>query len=210
MLFESQNVSERKDYADVKGDDPAISFIYEKGDYRNRQIVLSSCFELVEKFYARHFSSADLVLCNVKIEDNRITRYLGVWKILEKQFNSDFPDGKRSQIVKAKDGYLIFICKIEVSLKNLEAVRVVLDKWRNSALLYGDSAKDIEHWDGLFDVFENLQHYNPHTWHSFAAHLAARNIVGVRLFGLFDDDENGVITYEPASFFAANGEWSSR
>jgi hypothetical protein len=184
--------------------------IYERGDYRNRDAVLVKCFEAATRFYAHHFQSATLILLNVKLEDTKMNRYLGVWKVLEKQFKLKIPDGKRSEEMTLKNGNLNFVCKVEVAVEQFAAALQVLIKFRNSMLVFGDSLESNKFLDQAFETIENIDASNPHSWISLATYLTKQNLIALRCFGMFDDVENGVIVYEPHTFFKVNGDWKKR
>ncbi len=65
-------------------------------------------------------------------------------------------------------------------------------------------------WDELFKRTEDLNDSDPISWLSLAVQITQKDLIGVRLFGMFDDLENGVTVYEPAEFAQAHGDWSSR
>lgn len=133
----------------------------------------------------------------------------GAFKAAKK--TSGIPTGQQpSEHFKVKDGDLFYICKIDIHGKAIPSVINVLNKHRASLLVYGNLQMGDPSWEVLFQSTERLSDSDALSWSPLAIQIAKRDLVGVRLFGMFDDIDNGVIVYEPVKFHQTHGDWGSR
>jgi hypothetical protein len=146
----------------------------------------------------------------VQVEDTKVNRHLGIWSILEKQFKISILNGKRSETLEAESGKLVFTCGIEIPISSIDLTVHVLSRFRNSVLIFGDYHVSSEILDTILNKSKHLQDSDPNSWLPLASYLISQDLSGVRLFGLFDDIENGVVVYEPLTVYNASGDWKSR
>lgn len=165
----------------------AITHIFERGDFRNRDDVLKVCLKEGTRFQISKFQSITLVLPNVQVEDTKINRHLGIQSILEKQFKISIPNGKRSETLKEENGKLVFTCGIVVPISNIDLTVHVLSRFRNSVLIFGNYPSNSEILYTILNKSKHLQDSDRNSWLPLASYLISQDLSCVRFFGLFDD-----------------------
>ncbi len=188
----------------------ATSFVFERVDPKKREDAFKDCLKKVSSFLSKKVSCVNLVLFNIKVIDTKVNRHLGVWNILEKKFKLTLPEGARSECYQEKDGHLLFTCRINVSFNDIDKTIGPLDRHRSSILILGDTNNIDSLQDDFFKYTEHLEGSDTLSWLPLVTQIAKKGFIGVRVFGMFDDLDNGVLVYEPLKLAKYYGDWCSR
>lgn len=186
-----------------------ITAVFEKGDFQVRDEMISNCFDRITRFYSDIFTEFVLLLF-ITVEDSKVNQYYGIWRILKEKFKIELPKGAYSECSRIKDGDRIYICKIQASIENIHAALEVVKELRNSILVFGDSSEESWNLDHILTISEKLHSTDPCSWIPLINYLSRNGRIGMRVFGEFDDIENGFIVYEPLPFYQKYGDWNSR
>jgi hypothetical protein len=95
-------------------------------------------------------------------------------------------------------------------LNGIEATFEVLDKFRNSIIIFGGQDNGLTFWELIFNQLVDFSNLDSKSWPVLSNALTREDLIGLRCFGMFDDIDNGVVVYEPLSFFKEKGDWSQR
>lgn len=194
------------EYEIIPCENSFITAVFEKGDFRSRDQMISNCFERIMRLYSDYFKEFVLLLF-ITVEDSKVNQYYGIWRILKEKFKMELPKGTHSESSRIKDGDRIYVCKIQASIEDIHVALEVIKELRNSILVFGDSFDNLDH---ILTISEKLHSTDPSSWMPLVKYLSENGLIGMRVFGEFDDIENGFIVYEPLPFYQKYGDWNSR
>lgn len=194
------------EYEIIPSENSFITAIFEKGDFRGRDEMISNCFEIITRFYSGFFKEFVLLLF-ITIEDSKVNQYYGVWRILKEKFKIELPHGAHSESSRIKGSDRVYVCKIQTPIENIHVALEVIKELRNSIIVFGDSFDNLDH---ILTITEKLHSSDPRSWIPLVNDLSENGLIGIRVFGAFDDIENGFIVYEPLPFYQKYGNWNSR